>query len=155
MRGDAGDVDLKDRLLLGLLGHGQRGQQRREHGDGQHEDSRAIKLFRGEAGVEPEADGGLHGRGLGAVGELPVVRRDDEAGVSGDQFGGIRVGGVQHELDGRLDAARQVAAKVGRDDQHGPRGVRGEGLLGGFFDGPGDDVEGDGGAEGIDEVVGG
>ena len=45
VRGDAGNVDLEDCLLLAFLRHGQRGQQRRKHGYAQNEDARAVELL--------------------------------------------------------------------------------------------------------------
>ena len=63
VRRDARDVDLEDGFLFAFFGHGERGQQRREHRDAQDEDSGAVELLRIAAGVEPEPHFGVTGTG--------------------------------------------------------------------------------------------
>ena len=152
-RGNAGDVHLEDRLLLALLGHGQRRQERREHGETQDEDPRPVELLRGEPGVVPEPDRGLDRAGLLRARRAEVVGSRDAGGIAGGEPGGVRVRRVDQELDGRLDAPGDVPAEVSRDDQHRARGARGERLLGRPVHRPGHEPEGDRGAEGVEKLA--
>jgi len=86
---------------------------------------------------------------------LLVEGAGDLGGVAGDELGGVGVGGVHHDLDRGDYAAGEIATEVRWNDEDSARSVRGECLFGGLVDGPRDDMEGDGCAEGIDEVVGG
>jgi hypothetical protein len=88
MRRNTGNIDLQDGLLLAFFRHGQRGQQRREHRDAQHEDARAIEFLRIAARVKPKPDGGFHGCRPG------LIIRHDFARVTLHQLGGVGVCGI-------------------------------------------------------------
>ena len=97
---DAGGVDLENGPLLPLPRHVERGEQRRENRQGEHEHPRPVELARLPSGVEPEPrrDPNAWRRAAGI--ELPVWRN---AGLSVHAFGDA--GAIVFGGFGRLGAS--------------------------------------------------
>ena len=118
VRRNAGDVDLQDGFLLAFLGHGQRGQQRREHGDSQHEDSRPVESS-STSGPGCTKAGSRPARA--ARGVAPAVRcvigAGDLAGIARHELGRVGVGGVHQNLHRRVVPRAMSRPKCCRDDQ--------------------------------------
>src|SRR5215831_5110693 len=152
--GDAGDVHLKDGLLLAFLGHRQGRQQRREHGKSENKNTRPIKLLGRKSWVVPEASCRLHRSSLGSTGKTPVIGTGDLGRIAGHEVGGIRVRCIHQQLNGRVKSPRHVPAEARGNDQHRARRAGAERLFRRPVHGPGDHMESNRSAHRVDVIMG-
>src|SRR3954469_24484270 len=97
----------------------------------------------------------MHWLGLRWLGPNLVVCPSNLARIARNQLGGIGVRSVDQQLNRRIDATRNIPAKMLRNDQRCASHVGRERLVGLPVGGPGNDVERERFPESSDEFTGG
>ncbi len=149
VRRDARNIDLQDRLLLAFFGHGERGEQCREHRKSHDERSGCVKLLRVAPRVEPQPDIGLYGRSGG-----PVIRHH-LACIAQHELRRVGVRRVHQKLHLGVRPARHVAAEMFGNHQRRSGCIRQKGIRRLPPGRPCDNVKRQRSAKRVDEITGG